>query len=206
LGAVGFLGAVIVLIAGQVAGDEIANALGLTGVWAPLVAWARIPVVLIVLLVAIGIVYWLTPNADLSFKWITPGALTFVLMWLVSTMAFAVYVANFANYQATYGTIGGVIILMIWLYITAFALLLGGKINAMVQAPPDETAASSTRPATADPTPRRDGDPPHDGQPDAHLRRADASIPVQHVRGQIIEGQIESAEASPVPSGERPSG
>jgi membrane protein len=173
LGAAGFLVAVPVLVVGQVAGHEIAEALGLSGVWAPIVAWARIPVVLVLLMAAMAVVYWLTPNANVPFKWITPGAVMFAFLWLAATIGFAVYVGNFGNYQATYGAIGGVVILMIWLYITAFVLLLGGKVNATVQARQQQTVENQTDAAAIA---QRDLDPTTASERRVHSDRDGARI------------------------------
>ncbi|MGE3961823.1 MAG: YihY/virulence factor BrkB family protein [Dehalococcoidia bacterium] len=144
VGALGFILGAAVLIGGQVAGSEITEQIGLSGAWGTVVSWARIPAALLLLMAAMAVVYWVTPNAGLPFAWITPGAVLFVVTWIVATIAFAFYVANFANYQATYGALGGVIILMLWLYITALVLLLGGKINATIEARRMETTEMQT--------------------------------------------------------------
>lgn len=134
LGAAGFLLAAVLLIGGQLAGDRVAEEVGLSGIWATVVSWGRIPAVLLVLMAAMAVIYWLAPNTGYRFRWITPGAVMFVVVWIAATVGFGFYIANFGNYQATYGALAGVIILMLWLYITAFVMLLGGKVNAVFEA------------------------------------------------------------------------
>lgn len=156
LGAAGFIAGAVVLIGGQVAGDQVAEQIGLSGVWGTVVNWARIPAVLLLLTVAMAVIYWLAPNTGYRFRWITPGAVMFVIVWIVATIGFAYYIANFGNYQATYGALAGVIILMLWLYITAFVMLLGGKVNAVFEARRLQTTENQTDSAAIE---QRDLDP-----------------------------------------------
>jgi uncharacterized BrkB/YihY/UPF0761 family membrane protein len=93
--------------------------------------------------------YWLTPNAELHIKWITPGAVFFGLTWSVATFGFGIYVANFSSYNQTYGTLGGVVILLIWFYLTSFLLLLGAEINGLLAERLSEAAARNATPARA---------------------------------------------------------
>lgn len=156
LGAAGFILGAVVLIGGQVAGDQIAERVGLSGVWGTVVNLARIPAVLVLLAAAMAVIYWLAPNTGYKFRWITPGAVMFVVVWIVATIGFAFYIANFGNYQATYGALAGVIILMLWLYITAFVMLLGGKVNAVFEARRLQTTENQTDSAAIE---QRDLDP-----------------------------------------------
>jgi membrane protein len=79
---------------------------------------------------AIAIVYYFAPDAEQEWVWITPGSLVATILWLAISLGFRVYVTNFANYNATYGTIGGVIVLMLWFYCSALAILVGAEVNA----------------------------------------------------------------------------
>lgn len=139
LGGLTFIAAAVLLVVGQIVGEAAADAIGFEGVWTLVVSLARIPVALVVLLLATAFLYWFAPNANLPFRWVTPGAVMFTLVWLVATMGFAFYVANFGSYASTYGAVGGVIILMTWLYITSFVLLVGVEINALLQARAETT-------------------------------------------------------------------
>ncbi len=92
---------------------------------------AKWPVLLIVVMFMIALLYYASPNAKLrSLKSIFPGAVLAVVVWLVASAAFAFYVANFGSYNKTYGTLGGIIIFLVWMWITNVAILLGAEINA----------------------------------------------------------------------------
>jgi membrane protein len=92
---------------------------------------AKWPVLLIVVMLMIALLYYASPNAKLrSLKSIFPGAVLAVVVWLVASAAFAFYVANFGSYNKTYGTLGGVIIFLVWMWLTNVAILLGAEINA----------------------------------------------------------------------------
>ena len=90
-------------------------------------------VVLALLLFAFALIYNFAPNHDpFRWKWITPGAVIGVIMWLVFSGAFRLYLRYFDSYAATYGSLGAMIILMLWLYLTALVILIGGAINAIL--------------------------------------------------------------------------
>ena len=92
---------------------------------------AKWPVLLIVVSLMIALLYYASPNAKLrSVRSIVPGAFLAVVVWLVASAAFAFYVANFGSYNKTYGAIGGIIIFLVWVWITNVAILLGAEINA----------------------------------------------------------------------------
>lgn len=92
---------------------------------------AKWPVLLIVVMFMIALLYYASPNAKLrGLKSIMPGAVLAVAVWLVASAAFAFYVANFGSYNKTYGTLGGIIIFLVWMWITNVAILLGAEINA----------------------------------------------------------------------------
>ncbi|HXH21790.1 MAG TPA: YihY/virulence factor BrkB family protein [Dehalococcoidia bacterium] len=131
-GGLAIIAAFVILVGGQVGGLALAGEIGLRGAAAALFTLARWPVVVGLLLLAVAFLYWLAPNADLPFKWITPGAALFTVGWLLVSFLFGLYVANFASYGATYGTLGGVVVLMVWFYLTAFLLLLGAQVNAVL--------------------------------------------------------------------------
>ena len=126
------ISAFILLVGGQLAGEKIAGALGIEGIFATLVNFARWPLVVALLLVAMAFVYWAAPNIELPFKWITPGAVLFTVVWIAATSVFGLYVANFSAYDATYGTLGSVVVLLLWFYLTGFIMLVGAELNAVV--------------------------------------------------------------------------
>jgi membrane protein len=122
--------AIAVVVSGplaQTVGDVVG--LGSTAV----AAWniAKWPVIGIVFMVMLALLYYAAPNVrHPRFRWITPGAIAAVLLWLVASAAFAFYVANFGSYDKTYGTLGGVIVFLTWLWISNIAVLLGAELNA----------------------------------------------------------------------------
>jgi membrane protein len=111
--------------------DQVAGPLGVSN--AATTAWdiAKWPVMLAVVILMVGVLYHASPNVELpGFKWVTPGAIVAVVIWLVASALFALYVANFGAYDKTYGALGGVVVLLIWLWITNLALLFGLELNA----------------------------------------------------------------------------
>jgi membrane protein len=123
----------LLLVVWQASGTKIADKIGLGGVSAALLPLVRWPISIVLILFAVGILYRVAPNARLSVKRILPGAVMFTGVWLVVTYLFGLYVAHFASYNSTYGTLGGVTILLVWFYLTAFILLLGGELNAVLE-------------------------------------------------------------------------
>jgi membrane protein len=77
-------------------------------------------------------VYSVAPNADTQWVWVTPWSLLATALWLIASVGFKVYVSNFGSYDAIYGAIGGLIVLMLWFYLSAFALLVGAELNAEI--------------------------------------------------------------------------
>lgn len=134
LAAVFFIGSFTVLIAGQIFAEDIGNKLGLGDVTTTALNILRIPFVILLLAIAMAFLYWAAPNAKLPFRWVSPGAIMFIVVWIAGTVGFSFYVANFATYNSTYGTLGGVVVLMIWLYLTSFIIVAGAELNAILQA------------------------------------------------------------------------
>jgi hypothetical protein len=83
--------------------------------------------------VAIAMIYYFAPDAEQDWIWITPGSIMATILWLLVSLAFKFYVTNFASYNATYGAIGGVIILMLWMYVSSLAILFGAEMNAEIE-------------------------------------------------------------------------
>jgi len=92
---------------------------------------AKWPVMLLVVILMFAVLFHAAPNVKLpGFKWVTPGAIFALVLWIVASALFAFYVANFGSYAKTYGTLGGVVALLVWMWITNIALLLGMELNA----------------------------------------------------------------------------
>ncbi|HYC46563.1 MAG TPA: YihY/virulence factor BrkB family protein [Burkholderiales bacterium] len=92
----------------------------------------RWPLAVFLLLLAVALVYWAAPNAKVPFRIITPGAVLAVTAWIAASVAFGFYVANFASYNKTYGSMGAVIVLLLYFFISAAVMLLGAEVNAVL--------------------------------------------------------------------------
>ncbi len=124
--------AVALLLIGPRVVEWIVGLVGLDEVFILLWAWLRLPVALVVLMLAVSVVYWVVPNADHPFRLITPGAILAVIVWIVASLAFSFYLANFANYSVTYGSLGAAVALLLYFYISAAVLLFGAEVNAAI--------------------------------------------------------------------------
>jgi membrane protein len=125
--------AIGLVVSGPVA-EAVGNALGVGDtaitVWG-VVKW---PVMLLVVMTVIDSLYYVAPNVRWPrFRWITPGGLLAVFLWVLASVGFGFYVAHFDSYGATYGTLGGVISFLVWMWITNLALLLGAEFNAELE-------------------------------------------------------------------------
>jgi membrane protein len=125
--------AIAIVVTGPVAraiGDEIG--MGNQAVTAfNIIKW---PAIVLVLLGIIGLLYYVAPNVrQPGFRWITPGSVLALAAWAVASAALAFYAAKFGSYQKTYGTLGGVILFLVWLWVSNLALLLGAELNAELE-------------------------------------------------------------------------
>jgi membrane protein len=91
------------------------------------------PIAFALITLAIGLVYYFGPDADQDWAWITPGAIAATLLWLIVSLLFKLYVANFTDYEGTYGAVGGVIVLLLWFYVSSMALLTGAELNSEIE-------------------------------------------------------------------------
>jgi membrane protein len=111
--------------------DAVAEPIGISSTATTVWDIAKWPVMLAIVVTIIAVLYYASPNVKLrGFKWVTPGGLVALLVWLVASAGFAFYVANFGSYDKTYGSLGGVVVLLVWLWITNLALLFGHELNA----------------------------------------------------------------------------
>jgi membrane protein len=95
---------------------------------------AKWPVLLLIVSLMFAILYWASPNVKQpGFRWISPGGVVAVVVWILASAAFAFYVAHFASYNKTYGALGGVIIFLVWLWLSNIAVLLGAEFNAELE-------------------------------------------------------------------------
>jgi membrane protein len=127
------LGAIAVVLTGPLA-EEVGDVIGVGG--AAVTAWdiAKWPALILLVSLMLSVLYWAAPNVKQpGFRWLTPGGVLAVVVWIVASAAFAFYVANFSSYNETYGTIGGVIVFLVWLWISNIAVLLGAELNAELE-------------------------------------------------------------------------
>jgi membrane protein len=162
---------VAVVLSGGIA-EQVGDAIGLSSV--ALTVWniAKWPVVLLLVVLAVAILYYFTPNVrQPKFRWMSVGALVAVVVWILASAGFGFYVANFGSYGSTYGSLAGVIIMLLWLWLTNLALLFGAELDAEVergrelqggieaertiQLPPRDTRASDKKRAKAEEDVRR---------------------------------------------------
>ena len=126
--------ALVLVLYGHNLADAVAVKFGLGEAFAT--AWKILqwPIVLIFVLLAFALIYYFGPDVrDQEWKWLTPGAFVGVALWLLVSLAFKAYLSYFNSYSATYGSLGAVIILMLWFYFTGAAILIGGEINSEIE-------------------------------------------------------------------------
>jgi YihY family inner membrane protein len=139
--------ALAVVLTGGLA-DRIGQALGIGSTAVTIWDIAKWPVLLLIVSFMFALLYWASPNAKQGFRWVTPGGLVAVLLWVVASAGFAFYVANFASYNKTYGSLASVIVFLVWLWISNIALLLGAELNAELER---ERAMASGHPEEREP-------------------------------------------------------
>ncbi|MEV7725353.1 YihY/virulence factor BrkB family protein [Streptomyces sp. NPDC087917] len=123
-------GALIVVFTGSLA-RRAGEALGLGDTAVAVWSVAKWPVLVLLVTVMIALLHWASPNAKgRGWRWVTPGSFLALVLWMIASAGFALYVANFASYNKTYGTLAGVIVFLIWLWITNLAVLLGLEFDA----------------------------------------------------------------------------
>jgi membrane protein len=127
------IGAVAVVVTGPLA-EQVGNVIGIGN--AAVTAWdiAKWPVLILLVSFMFSVLYWAAPNVrQPGFRWLTPGGIVAVGLWVLASAGFAFYVASFASYNKTYGSLGGVIVFLVWLWISNIAVLLGAEVNAEVE-------------------------------------------------------------------------
>jgi membrane protein len=121
------------VVSGPVA-QAIGDAVGLGGAAVTVWGIAKWPVLLLIVVLIVGLLYWGTPNIrQPKFRWLSIGAAVAILIWIVLSAAFGFYVGNFGSYDKTYGSLAGVIVFLLWLWITNLALLFGAELDAELE-------------------------------------------------------------------------
>ena len=168
----GGVSAIIVATAAMLIGPEIIRDIwgffGFGGCFDKLWAVLRWPIAVVVMMTMVACMYYFLPNVRQKWRFITPGSTVAVLAWILASLGFRLYVAHFASYTKTYGALGTVVVLLVWLYLSGLMLILGGEINAILdrvhkgilhtEKEPGPTTVHDPRPAEPDnrpPPPRR---------------------------------------------------
>ena len=131
LGGVAVVVSFVAVVGGTLATERLIDDIGLAGVW-PALSLLRWPVAFLMLVGAVATLLRYAPNFRAPWRWTATAATAFAVVWLVATYAFGLYVAHFARYDATYGALAGVIVLMLWFYLTAFVLVCAAELAALL--------------------------------------------------------------------------
>jgi membrane protein len=124
----------LALIVSGPAADAIGNAIGVGSTVVLVWNIAKWPVILLAVVVVVAILYYATPNVQQpKFRWISVGAVVAIVVWIIASVAFGFYVSNFASYNKTYGALAGVVVFLLWLWITNLALLFGAELDAELE-------------------------------------------------------------------------
>jgi membrane protein len=122
--------ALALVLSGPIVG-ALGSSLGISDTALTVWRFAKWPAMVVLVLVIFSTLYYASPNARVTgFRWVTGGAMVALVVWIVASVALALYVANFGSYNKTYGTLGGVVVFLLWLWITNIAILLGAEFNA----------------------------------------------------------------------------
>ncbi|WP_137974189.1 YihY/virulence factor BrkB family protein [Pseudomonas sp. F(2018)] len=125
--------AAALMVLGPQAMNWLAMQVGLEETVVLLWAWLRWPLAVLMLVLVVAAVYYLAPDVKQEFRFITPGSILAVVVWIVASLGFGFYAQNFADYNATYGSIGAIIVFLLYLYISSAVLLLGAELNAVIE-------------------------------------------------------------------------
>jgi membrane protein len=128
---------VLVALALILVGPTLAQKLGEATGWGAPFEWAWLilqwPLALALMATGIGLIYYYGPDAEQDWAWITPGAIAATILWLVISLLFKLYVANFTDYEGSYGTVGAVIVVLLWFYLSGIAILTGAELNSEIE-------------------------------------------------------------------------
>src|SRR5690606_27655292 len=120
------------MLVGQNAAAWLASQLGTDRVVVTVWTWARYPLAIGLLMVSTAIAYSVLPNVR-RFRWLTPGSVLAVLLWIALSLLFQLYLDHFGRYDVLYGSVGAIIVLLLYLWFSSIVLLLGGEVNAVIE-------------------------------------------------------------------------
>jgi len=121
------------IVAGPTVAERLSATLGFGAVFEWTWKILQWPLAFLLVTTALGVVYYFGPDAEQDWVWITPGAVFGTILWILVSLAFKLYVANFGNYNATYGAAGAVIVLLLWFYLSGLAILVGAEMNSEIE-------------------------------------------------------------------------
>jgi membrane protein len=121
------------LMIGPQAMQWFAQQIGAEQLFVVLWAWLRWPAAFFLLTLAVAVIYYVAPDVEQEFRFITPGSVLAVIVWVAASLAFDYYVRNFSDYSAMYGSIGTIIVLLLYFFISASVLLFGAELNAVIE-------------------------------------------------------------------------
>ncbi|OII15718.1 ribonuclease BN [Curtobacterium sp. MCBA15_009] len=123
----------LALVSGPLA-RSFGDLIGLGGVAATVLLVVQWPIMLVIAILVVAVLYYWSPNVKQpKFRWVSGGSILAILIWIVASVGFGFYVGNFSNYNATYGSLGGVIVFLLWIWITNNALLFGAEFDAEIE-------------------------------------------------------------------------
>ena len=143
------IGAVVVIFGGSKIAEHLGTNFGFSAAFVTTWKILQWPIALAFMLLAFALIYYLAPDVRKGWKWITPGSVIGIGLWLLVSFAFKGYLHFFNSYSKTYGSLGAVIVLMLWLYLTGAAVLVGGEINAEIENAAAEKGAADAKPKGA---------------------------------------------------------
>lgn len=121
-----------VMLLGPQATQWLADRVGLTSAVATVWTVLRWPLLIALMLLTVAIIYYVSPDIEQPFRYVTPGSVIAVLVWIAASLGFSYYVDTFGNYGATYGSLGGMIVLLLYFFVSGAVLLLGAEVNAAI--------------------------------------------------------------------------
>src|SRR5438105_13552492 len=154
IGALLVLVSITVIALGGKAGAWLAGQLGVQQVYAMVWAVLRWPITMVLIMFVAASLYYFLPDVEQEWRFITPGSVVGTALWLLTTWGFTQYAEHFGKYDVMYGSIGGMIVLLTWLYLTGLIFVLGGEVNAILEHAAHEGKAPGARaPGEAPPPP-----------------------------------------------------
>lgn len=125
--------AFLLVVFGPQLADWLARIFGFSDVFVWTWKVSQWPLVFVLVATGIGCVYYFAPDVEQDWVWLTPGSLLATLLWFAGSLGFRFYAVNFGNYEATYGTLGGMMLLLMWFYVSGISILIGAELNAEIE-------------------------------------------------------------------------